>query len=183
MTEAHIKGISVLHLNEFVRKTHGDAAFERLAAALPEPAAAVFRHPTASDWVPLAQYIATEVKVLDLLHGGDYSAAFALGKHDLEASIHTIYRFLFLFLEPDFHRSARLWASYMDHGRLTTVRKGPRAATATLTGLVIPHPVYCHEMRGSLTGSLIACGAKTAEVVHTECMQHGAPACVFEASW
>jgi len=156
----------------------------RLRQKLSPAVLKVFSFPNASEWYPISWLVEIEKAACELFYGGDYREAWRFGYYDLEVSVSRIYRFLFRFLEPTFlfERTTKLWNTLVDQGRVVLDNKS-NPLTISFHDVHPPHSVYCHDVRGSLMGSLAACGAKDIVVDHPECVLQGKPACVYRGTF
>jgi hypothetical protein len=120
-----------------------------------------------------------------LFHNGDYSKADLLGIDNLQRSIVGVYRIIVRFLEPDFliRKSARLWTTFVSEGSIEVERTGSKALTLRVVGLRSPHVAWCHNMRGSWEGALLACNARSPAIQHVTCVLDGAPECTYSIAW
>jgi hypothetical protein len=185
VAEVNVKGISLIHLRDFLVAAHGEEGLRAVAGSLSPGVAKALATPAAMAWYPLKDYVEIERAVIGRFYGGDVSQAARIGRHDLEESLNKVYRFLFQFMEPTFliKRSARLWNTFISGGGIELEQPTPRSARIRLRDLDTLHPVYCHDLSGSFAGALSACGQGHAVVAHTECRFRGGKACVFEGRW
>ena len=182
---AKLKGIGVIHLTECIQKSYGDEGWRHVLEHVSPETRRMLESPVAWEWYPVRQVVEAECAVLERFHGGDCTRAFVFGEYSLQQSIHNVYRVLFRLLETGFlvKKSAQLWRTFIDQGSLQVEQLDSKRIRLRVCDFDPVHPAYCHDLRGSFHASLAACGAKTPEVVHTECVLSGAPACLFEARW
>jgi hypothetical protein len=186
MPGARIKGISVIHLHDFVREFHGEDAPAKVGDGLSPPLSKMFQFASAFEWYPLEDHIAVEARIIDLFYGGRYEEGWRIGVHDMEASIGTVYKIAFRFLGPldVITRSAKLFSTFVDQGSMEIVKQeGERHFVVRFPGLPVPHPVYCGDLRGSIIGTLRCCGVKEPRVEHIECALKGASGDGFDVRW
>lgn len=183
--ETRIKGVSLVNLAEFVLAHHGEEGMRKVERALPPDAAKVFATAVAFEWYPLRTMIAIEAQIMDAFYGGDYTQGWRLGSFDMERNLSTIYKVLFRFLSPAdvVARSGKVFHTFVDQGAVEVIEHDPRRFTVRFPGLHTQHPVYCHDLLGSLRGTLAACGVKSPDIVHSACCLQGAPACTYDVSW
>ncbi|MGC4118578.1 MAG: hypothetical protein QM765_29280 [Myxococcales bacterium] len=122
---------------------------------------------------------------MDRFHGGDISAATAIGAFNLEKSLRTIHRFFFKFLNAEtlINKGAELWSKRIDQGRLEVHKQGPKQLLLKVIDFNSGDEIYCHVLRGTWVGSLTAAGLKDITVAHPECVLRGASACSFVVRW
>ncbi|MGC4116657.1 MAG: hypothetical protein QM765_19220 [Myxococcales bacterium] len=185
MAEPHIKGVSFIHLADFLRQEFGEAGFSSVAARLGPGAAKTLSSPFGHEWYPLTHIVEIERALAEVHYGGDYKQIERFGAYDGKRQVGTVYRFMLKLAEPAFllKLSRKLWRSYMDCGEVAVDNTGPRSAIARISGYDPLHVVHCHDGVGSFRASLEVCGAKDPKVEHVECRLSGKPACVFRLAW
>ena len=185
MAEAKLKGISFVHFHEYLVEMHGEEGLKLISGGVSPRAAKTITQPNAAEWYPLADLVELERAFVDRFHGGDSTRSALIGCYDLERSVGKVYRFLFKFLEPAFlvKRSAKLWSTLVDQGRVEIEELEANRIVMRIHELNPLHAVYCNDIRGSSLGMLQACGVRTGVVEHTECVLDGKPACRFDIHW
>lgn len=185
MSHAMTKGVTLLHLHDFVVERFGEPGLAKLRAALPERVARPLGMPNAAEWYPLTDYEQALQTLTDLFFEGDASKAAEFGMYNLEHSIRGVYRVIVWMLSPDvlLQKSARLWGTFLNEGKLESVLVSPGVIKLKVTGLHPTHASWCHGLRGSFLGSLKVCGAQDPKVAHDACVLQGAPECTFTATW
>jgi len=185
MLETRIKGVSFINLGEFIRANHGEEGVRKVQDGLPPDVAKVFATAVAFEWYPLRTMISIESRIMDVFYAGDYTQGWRLGAFDMERNISTIYKLLFRFLSPAdvVARSGKLFSTFVDQGAMQVQEHAPKRFTVTFPGLHTQHPVYCHDLLGSIRGTLAACGVKDPTILHSACCLNGAPACSYEVTW
>jgi len=182
--EASIKGVSLVHLRDYLVSHHGEEGLHQVLQALSPESAQVLNRPFATDWYPLKTMVAIERAIIDQFHGGDPREAYRFGQYDLERAVSRIYRIIFPLLDPTFlvKKSARLFQSMISQGRVRIEQPNPRHLYVYLEELDPLDEVYCNDWRGSLIGMFKACGVDC-EVRHDECRLRGAPHCRYQVTW
>jgi len=186
MKRPNIKGISFVHLREFIRENFRPEGYEQICKAIRPAARKILELPLAMQWYPLEDLVDIEKTVAETFFGGDYKQAYRIGKYDLMKSIPGVYRPILIFMNATYllKRSETLWSTMVDCGELRIKADlDHRRAEATVRGLDPIHEVYCHDVSGSFAGALNACGEKGARVTHPECVLKGGKCCRFELTW
>lgn len=185
MAEVRIKGVSFIHMNDFLREEFGEAGHAKVVTRIGPAAAKTLASAFGHEWYPFAHIVETERALADVHFGGDASRLERFGFYDGTRQVGKVYRFLLKLLEPAFllKQGNKLWRSYMDCGDLVTESTGPRSCQAKLSGYDPLHLAHCFENVGTFRASLMVCGAKDPKVEHVDCRLKGAPACVYRASW
>jgi hypothetical protein len=186
MLDPMCKGISLVHLHDFVVSRHGEAGLEKVCASLNPEVAKSLRFPLAWEWYPLPSVVDVDVAVCDALYERDYAkGGWLIGQFDLDRSVRSVYRFFFQFLAPTFviRRAAKLWSTYYNCGRLQVEETGPKSCTASLTDFDLRHRCLCEVLRGAFAGALAATGVKNVRMEHPECLLDGKPASRFVGEW
>jgi len=180
------KGISFLHLAQFVRSRFGEQAWLEILGDLKPPAREVFRGVLlASGWYPYSTY----AEALDLIvrrHlGGKPEAAREIGANDLESSLNTVYRFLYRAGSPAFiiRMSSLLWRNYFNVGRMVVEESGREHARVRIEGFLPPTKAVCWDIFGSMCRGLELSGATAIDAGHTECPLEGGTVMRYEATW
>jgi hypothetical protein len=185
MAETSIKGVSFIHMNEFLRLQFGEDGFKKVMGAISPDAAKVLDSPYGHEWYPFRHIVEIERTLADTFYAGDYSKLAEFGHFDGLRQVGKVYRFLLRMLEPSFliKQGNKMWRSYMNGGDLQCEIPGPKQFIARLTGYDPLHVAHCWENVGSFRASMEVCGAKQTQVEHTECRLKGAPACVYLGKW
>ncbi len=185
MTERKVKGIFLAHVHDYVVREHGQAALDRVIAALPPAPAKLLSAPAGFEWYPLSACVEVERKLVELLYGGDLEQAQRLGEYDITESVNKVYRFLFRILDTTtiLSRSGKLWNSFYDGGRVVVAQPRATEVVLTLEDFDSLHPVHCHEIQGAFRGLLKLCRLERFRVEHPECRHRGARACVYRLEW
>ncbi len=184
MEEVKFKGLTLVHLHEFLLEQFGEEGIQRVQSRLSPLSAEAFLAPSGQAWYPLAMDAEIEAAAIDELYGGDYSQAARWGRYDARRQVGWLYRYLFRMLRPAqvLDKAATLWKGTMSHGTCEVVPAGPREVLVTLSGYDQLHRVLCYNWQGSFLGVLEACGVR-GQVVHEACRFDGAPACAYRLSW
>jgi len=179
-----IKGLSLMHLNDYMRETHGEEGYHRLLAALPPNVAETLKGAFGHEWYPLATLVECEKTFVDMFHGGDVTKTALFGKYDCARQI-GIYRVVLRHLNTDFlvKRGPLIWKNYMDSGECVSRETGDRIFEITLSGYDPMHRVHCYDAAGSFQGAVEVCGGKSVRVEHPTCRLEGGKACVYVCRW
>ncbi|MGC4116656.1 MAG: hypothetical protein QM765_19215 [Myxococcales bacterium] len=185
MAEVRIKGVSFIHMNDFLRQEFEEAGHAKVVAALKPDVAKTLASAFGHEWYPFAHMVDVERAVAQAHFGGDATQIERFGFYDGTRQVGTIYRFLLRLLEPAFllKQGNKIWRSYMNCGDLATESTGPRSCLVRLSGYDPLDRTHCFENVGAFKASLMVCGSKTPKVEHVECRLEGKPACVYHASW
>jgi hypothetical protein len=183
--ETRIKGISMLHMVDYLTEHHGPEAVDRVAAKLSPAAARALKTGTAFEWFTVPTFAEIERCVIAEYYGGDLTQAWRMGKHDMEESMGKVYRFLFKFMSPAslIERSAKVFHTFVEGGRCVIDRVDDREIRATVEGIEPPDEAYCHDLRGSFLGLMSLCGIKEGVVEHDRCRLKGGATCSYRVRW
>lgn len=180
------KGVTFIHLADFVRKRFGEDAWLQVFGDLKPDAREIFTGSLlASGWYPYDAY----AEALDLIvrrHlGGKPEAARDIGANDLEQSLNTVYRFLYRAGSPAFiiRMSSLLWRSYFNAGRMVVVESGKEHARVRIEEFMPPSKAVCWDIFGSICRGLELSGARVVDARHTECPLKGDAVLGYEATW
>lgn len=185
MEQIKIKGLSMVHMHQFLVERFGEEGLGRVLAALPPEQAQFLRSPKAKEWYPLRNHALIEAKVMEVLYGGDLSRSKEFARYDAALQIGNVFKLLLRVLDPGFliKKSGSLWSQSMSGGRCEVESTGPSSCRMKLSGYDQVHEVMCHDWQGTVEGMLTVCGAKETTVTHPECRFHGAPHCLYEIRW
>jgi hypothetical protein len=185
VNEPRIKGVSFVHLHDFVAQNHKDEGIDKVVARLTPEQGRAFNVPNATEWYPLTTLIAVERAIVELYYAGDVQEAWRFGQYDLQLSVGRVYRFLFQMLQPTFliKRGAKLWGTMVEGGKMSVEELEPRHVRVHFDDFNPIDRVYCNDMRGSLLGMLEACGIKSGAVTHPKCVLDGAKSMMFDVTW
>ncbi|MGC4118684.1 MAG: DUF2378 family protein [Myxococcales bacterium] len=184
MDEVKTKGVTLVHLRQYVVERFGEEGLARVAAALPPAQAQLLQSPFAHEWYPNRDHAQIEAKVMEVLFGG-ISKARDFGYYDASLTVGFVYRVLLRVLDPGLlvKKSATLWKLMMSGGKCEVEVTSPTSCKVKLSGYDQHHEVLCYDWIGSFQGSLETCGAKQVQVAHPECRFHGAAHCLYEVRW
>ncbi len=185
MADVRIKGVSFIHMNDFLREEFGEAGHAKVVAGLAPGVAQTLASAFGHEWYPFAHMVEIERALTQAHFGGDPRQIERFGYYDGTRQVGKVYRFLLKLLEPAFliKQGNKLWRSYMSCGDFVSESTGPRSCVVRLSGYDPLDPAHCYDNVGSFKASLAVCGAKDPRVEHDECRLEGKPACVFHASW
>ena len=180
------KGVSFLHLREFVHQRFGDKAWDQVLAGLsPESHKIMSGQILVSGWYPYSAYVEAEKIVVQRFLGGDVRLAREIGAYDLEAGLNNVYRAFYRIGSPKFiiRMSALLWRQYFNLGKMVIEESGPGHATARIDDFVPPDEACCWDILGSIIRGLELSGAKSINASHPACPLKGDASMKYEAHW
>lgn len=183
--EINTKGLSFVHLRQYLLDHFGEKEFDRVCDALSPECAAIFRSPFAHEWYPLKIQAAIEAKTIELLYQGDYRRAEDFGRNDAQKQIGSVYRFLLAIMAPGFlvKKADRLWKLSMSGGRCEVDQVNERGCRVRLSAYNSHHEVLCYDWLGSFKGMLEVCGVKNPVVEHTACRFRSSLYCEYLLRW
>ena len=177
-----LKALSVLQTVEVVRRKHGDAAVERMKAALsPEARRDIYeRLLVPTDWVDV-QHATENLVIYDkLLGAGDGCAGQELVRELAATQISGVYRVLFAFTSARslLEKCARLWPRYYDRGESQGEMLSENSATLRINGC--PDLPRHHDwmIQPFVEIVLSRTGAKDISGVHEKCVALGDGYCL-----
>jgi hypothetical protein len=182
-----LKALSVLQTMELVRQKHGDAAVERLKAAISSDARQQLYDPhlLPTDWVDVRHATENLIAYDVLLGPGDGTAGQELVRDVAAAQVKGVYRLLFAFTSPRalMEKAGRLWPRYYDKGESLGEMQSATSASLRIHG--------CHDLpkhhdwmiQPFVEVVLARTGAKEIQTVHSKCVAHGDSHCLSEFSW
>ncbi len=180
------KGISFLHLADFVRSRFGEEAWLAIYGDLKPQSREVFSRPLlASAWYPYFAYAEFLDIVVQKFFGGSIKRAREVGAHDLEKSLNTVHRMLYKAGSPAFliRMSSLLWRSYFNVGRMVVEESGRGFARVRIEEFTPPLEAVCWDIFGGMCRSLELSGASDIAASHVECPLKGGAVMRYEATW
>lgn len=136
MEDRIARGPNFVYAREFVRQVHGDAVWARVLAALPEPAAEVWRGSLlASGVYPFSAFRAMAVALAaETGARGDREMA-RMYEHIADRSLSLIYKVFFRVTRPSFviGNYPKLWARFFTEGTVEVPRAEREGATLVFT--------------------------------------------------
>ena len=180
------KGLSFLHLSDFVRARFGDEAWLRIYGDLKPQSREIFsRQILASAWYSYEAYAEALDLIVQRFFGGKIESARAVGAYDLEASLNTVYRMLYRAGSPAFiiRMSSLLWRSYFNVGTMVVEESGRGFASVRIEEFTPPSQAVCWDIFGSMCRGLELSGAQSVKAAHTACPARGGDVMRYEATW
>lgn len=182
-----LKALSVLQSVELVQKKHGDAALERIKAALSADARrAIYEsHLLPSDWIDLRHATEHLVAYDRLIGQSDGVAAKALVHELAVAQTSGIYRILFAFTSPRtlIEKTARLWPRYYDRGESVGQMVDEHSCSLRIVGCPDLPKHHDWMIDPFFVHVLARTGALEVESRHSKCVAQGDDCCLSEYSW
>lgn len=186
--DARVRGTALLANRDFLTKTYGADAFDRVLQALPRQHAEALKGISlAHDWMPADAMVASLVASAKLFAPDDSDAFYEqVGAHGAEYDLTFIHRFLMKFTSPLWimERGAKLWREYHNSGNWK-IEHGPtpHSLVGTLSEFAIVAAPMCRTVVGFVRRAGQLTGAKNMRVEHKRCRATGAQVCVFEGDW
>jgi hypothetical protein len=179
---AQISGKSVLGLQHYLTRHHGEGAFDRVLLRLPDAERAAFSGiilPT--QWYPTSTIITAMEIGRDLFGPTDFFER--CGEESARYAINSFYRFLLRFKTPHWilQRSTGMWRQFHSTG-LWEMQMTENSFEGELKDFALPG-TYCRVLVGWIRGAGRLTGARNAEVTHPWCRNRGSPRCLFVARW
>ena len=186
--DARVRGTALLANREFLSKTYGPDAWDRVLKMLPKPYAdALSVIPLAHDWFPADAMVASLLAGAKLFSPNDLDAFYeAVGAHGADYDLNFIHRFILKFTSPLWmmELGAKLWREYHNSGQWK-IEHGPtpHSIVGTLQDFAVVSAPMCRTVVGFVRRAGQLTGAKNMHVEHRRCRSAGAQACVFEGEW
>lgn len=169
---ARMKGFALVHLLDWLKGQHGEAAVQQWTASLPEKLRATVdrRSLTSVGWIAIELYFNAIRFVVDTYSRGDPRGAIALGHTMANKDIGAFFRAAMSFASPTtvLSLSGRFWKSYFDQSELVVIDSTSRSCAAELRGWPFNDPVSWHELAGSLVAWMEASRASNVRITRFE---------------
>ena len=184
LTGGHVKGGIIRSHLQWVRDYHGDAAAERVVAALPEEARAEVGSAVASAWCKFSTVVALDRAIEAMFSRGAGLFLRELGRYSAHLNLTGAYRlFKSNELHEFFRRSVLLHRQFQDFGRVTYEQRCETSGVMIHSHYPCFSLVYCHSAIGYYEQAIVLHGAKPHLVIETTCQCAGDDACTFEMEW
>jgi hypothetical protein len=183
------KAANCLNTMAVTRAAMGEAAFAKLAEALPQACRDMLQKRWLTiEWVPLAQWIVFLEAVCDA-HDRDEARMFALARQWADADFNGVYKFFLRFGSPGFilGRTAKVWSTYYDTGELKIVGDEQKGGARTLHMRLenfAPWPLFAYNLHAFIVHVLTLSGAKDLHVERgTPVIEHALLRCDYTVSY
>lgn len=180
---ARVRGITVLGTVRFVKETYGPEAHEKVLAALPAQACAVFLGPLRdASWVGLKDLMAYTEEARKLLAADDpefwRKLGGFIGRFERDKG-----GFRPMVADPAtaMRLAGVMWSALYDSGRLEIVVQGPREALARIHGFRTNRDL-CQTNCAAMEG-LLSTDHHAAHAEETACVLDGGPYCEMRLVW
>jgi hypothetical protein len=182
MSEAHVRGATVLSTKQFLVDRFGAEAFGKILGLLPREHRAVIAGRVAMEsWQPFAAWVALSETIDRTFGTGDLSLCRELGRWSAEKDLGTMYRPIVAAGNTSVLSIVRLapelWGLYYDSGRVELQNlqidpERPGSFELVVIDFAEPHLVHCLRIAGWLEGALDLAGT-VAEVEIIACRARG----------
>jgi hypothetical protein len=186
--DARVRGTALVANREFLKKTYGADAWDRVLQTLPrQHAEALSVIPLAQDWLPAESMVASLVASAKLFSPDNLNWFYEeVGAHGAEYDLTFIHRFILKFTSPLWimERGAKLWREYHNSGNWKIEHGAtPHSLVGTLSDFAVVSAPMCRTVVGFVRRAGQLTGAKNIRVEHKRCRAEGAQVCVFEGEW
>lgn len=169
--QAQTKGANLVNTITVVRERLGEQEFNALVEELPPNTRTLLKRRIfavewipLSDWMPFLEAIFVKKCASNELVWRQWARAFC------ERDFNSVYKMFLKLGSPDFllDRTARVWSTYNNTGKLEIVEKGTTGNDKRITLRLMdfePYPLYAVSIHGFIEQLLAMSGAKTTSVV------------------
>ena len=180
-----VKGNVIKTRIAFVKERFGEAAWEKVLAALPEGDRQPLRSVVGVGWFEFELGDRLDKAIVAVLGGGNTRIFEDMGRasaRDNLAGPHSS------FLQPRdpqkfMAKTPVIYRFYYDTGQRTWEAKGPTSGVLTTTGNEGFSTVDCATVVGWYREALAMLGAQNVSIVETTCCARGDDACRYQVSW
>ncbi len=181
-----IKGQSIIQMKEYLEKSFGPAAIEKVAAKLNEADRMVFsKTMSASFWESEKSFIAMLCAIEEIFGGKDFKKCEEIGYYSASQAVPSFYKKFIPSWSLEFviKRTPVFWSLIHNHGSLEVAMDGKQSCVGHLFGYQTPHKSFCHYLIGYFKGVLELLKVEKAIVKEIKCLCEGDPYCEFAATW
>lgn len=179
----HMKGISITHMQAFLRERIGPGAWSKLVSTLPEHDRNALSAVVGEAWYDNTIHIRTNRAFCDLFYGGDPAAAEVLGRFSADRDFTVFHRWVLRLTRPSFafqHINV-FWRYAQDTGRWETETHRD-TVTAKLFDWDIRDEIMCRRFLGYIGRTLEFYG-KVPQKAHPLCRARNDDLCLFSFDW
>jgi len=182
-----VKGTAVTTIPLFVKKKHGEAAYEKWLGALSPKARGAFSGMVLSSaWYPLHEMLVEPTQAIcDMFYGGSMQGAVELGRLSADHGLRGVYRLFVRVSNPEFiiQRAGQILPTYYRPSGMKVTEHARGRAVVRVTEFPEPHPVVEHRILGWMGQALEICGVKNVRGAIRSSMASGAPHTEFDLTW
>ncbi|MGK3982352.1 LuxR C-terminal-related transcriptional regulator [Sorangium sp. So ce136] len=178
-----MKGISITHIQAFLRQRIGPDAWSKLLDRLPEHDKMTLSVVVAEAWYENSIHIRINRAFCDLFYGGDLAAAEELGRFSADRDFSVFHRWVLRLTRPSFvlQHINTYWRYVQDTGRWET-ETHRNTITAKLFDWDMCDAVMCRRFLGYIGRALELYG-KVPQKAHRLCRARGDALCLFSFEW
>ena len=179
------KGTNILNIREFVVQRMGQAAWDQLVAAMPEPDRATLTTVLAFGWYDFGLNARLLAQMVATLGQKDRALARQYGAFEAERDLTGVHRLFLRLANPAYvlEKAGEYWFRFYDTGTWTIQRHDGNHASGTLKGMDGTDEDYCAYLTAYVTRMFELVGAKEVRVTHPVCSARGGPHCVYDIHW
>lgn len=179
LANIHLKGVAFRVVKDYVIREKGQAAWDRVLAALPpDTRKVVSGRILDSQWVPMVHVNRFSLQAERLLGTGDGSLLREFGRQAATETFSGVYRAFARLLHPKtvLKRVNTMYRSYSDSGHFDTAIKGD---DVTLTLVEVPTAWATCQIITGFTERMVANLNKDATIRQIACQSEGHPNCAW----
>jgi hypothetical protein len=179
------KGSFFVGLKQFVIARFGEAGWQKLLMALPEPDRKPVATAVSIAWMDVTLRTKALHALVDTLGEGNREICVLFGRFDGERDLTTTQKFVLRVVSPGYalEKSGQYWSRFSDWGELAVDRPTKTQANATLRNSVVADELFCLHLVGYMTRFMELAGARDVKIAHTRCRARGERDCLYEGSW
>lgn len=182
-----IPGSVLLARRTFVQQHFGDAAWERVLAALNEEDRRLFSgfRLLPVGWYPFATGDRVDKAIVDVLGGGNERVFEDLGAGSAQANLSGGHRYYLTPGNPQafMKKVGAIYDLYYDSGRREYEQTGPTSGVMTTYDAEVFSRPDCLTVIGWYRKALEMCGAREVQIVEEACRARGGAHCRYRLSW
>jgi predicted hydrocarbon binding protein len=181
-----VKGNIIKARYEFVLKSFGEEAWQRVVSSLPEDHQKLLRGIIVNSvWYPFEINKNLDQAIVDLLGGGSTEVFEEMGRVSARENLSGVHR---LMLEPNdpeaFMKKAQaIYSFYYNSGYRTYETRSPTSGILTTYEAETYSANDCLTVIGWYKEAMEMCGASEVTMVETTCRAKGGDVCRYEVAW
>ena len=181
-----VKGAILQSRKAYVLQEHGEEAWRRVVAALPEGDRETLSGLVlTATWYPFELNERLDQAIVEVVGGGDASVFEAMGARSARANLEGSHSVVLTPGDPGRFLSLtdRIYSFYYDTGHREYEPTGDSSGVIVTRGSETHSTTDCLTVIGWYKEALRMCGAGDVEMTETECRATGGEVCRYEVSW
>lgn len=180
------KGFAIISVLKFMEDNFGSESLIKFKdSASEEMRDFLSKKIISSDWYPFEKFVHLLEETDKIFGTSDFKVCKEIGKFNAKYELSTIHMIIlkFISIEKILKLGSSLWGRYFSCGNLDVEIISKGNAKAKIFNFNPISKAFCLELSGWMEKVVEVAGAKSAYVIHKNCILDGKEFCEFDASW